>query len=546
MRNVSFATTSSVLMPNASILDFYDISGSIYYYTPGSGTFPTDIITNIYSYVALPIRRPADSERYHTGQSDAFDTNDYTITIANDYKVTIAKTGSTPFDLTVNTNTDSYKFPNASGATLKLVKTLADGFPLFETSITGQETPLRLTILRKVTIRIAGTDSVTTNGKLIVAYVYTSRITNWFYNIKGSNTLMGDGGTPPIDMIIINRESGSQGAATTDPKFIHVISETPINNSVVSGYTSEDVTKEQIESFLRSVEYQGVKDYIFFDTMYYYMKYLVTSSTSITMVNSEVTSLYNGTTKTIRYYRPDLSYIVVKAEILANNNNTYHALPIRKPTDSSRYGDNPDEFNMLGLPAYKITTANDFSVSFIKNGGTAQTIAIDEIYEFDSELSLKLVQNPNFGFPLFEVYTAPTTTVPCLLKGTRVLTPSGYKLIESLSVDNIITNHYNQPATIRKISKTVVKWSENPPLDKKVFKTPGYQPTYLTGWHRIRGEDGTFLQAYDCGFEVAKKEEICDEVGVFVIYHLHVDDWQNNHLVVNGGTVVESWSGIYT
>jgi hypothetical protein len=124
------------------------------------------------------------------------------------------------------------------------------------------------------------------------------------------------------------------------------------------------------------------------------------------------------------------------------------------------------------------------------------------------------------------------------------LTPSGYKNIESLALNDIISNHYNEPIKIRKISKTVVKWTENPTLDKKVFKTPGYQPTYLTGWHRIRRQDGSFLQAYDCGFPVAKKEEICEPGDTFTIYHLNVDDWKNNHLVVNGGTVVESWSGI--
>jgi hypothetical protein len=156
---------------------------------------------------------------------------------------------------------------------------------------------------------------------------------------------------------------------------------------------------------------------------------------------------------------------------------------------------------------------------------------------------------PAFGFPLF-TYVAETSTtgtvapIPCLLKGTRVLTPSGYKNIESLAVNDIISNHYNEPMKVRKISKTVVKWSENPTLDKKVFKTPGYQPTYLTGWHRIRRQDGSFLQAYDCGFPVAKKEEICEHGDTFTIYHLNVDDWKNNHLVVNGGTVVESWSGI--
>jgi len=248
----------------------------------------------------------------------------------------------------------------------------------------------------------------------------------------------------------------------------------------------------------------------------------------------------------IYYYKSGLTYSEFKTAIQANESELvasggagYHALPMLRSNEIRNSG--PEPFHINGSVSYDISNNVVDKVSFMaSNSLVEQTISVDGDMNF-GDFFITLRYAPEFGFPLF---TYVPTTIPCLLKGTRVLTPSGYKNIESLALNDIISNHYNEPIKIRKISKTVVKWTENPTLDKKVFKTPGYQPTYLTGWHRIRRQDGSFLQAYDCGFPVAKKEEICEPGGTFTIYHLNVDDWKNNHLVVNGGTIVESWSGI--
>lgn len=545
IRNTDFVSSSvnSIEMANDSILGLYGVSGRLIYYKPDIvlAAFTSALITNIHSYAVLPIRTPTYSGHFNTGQNDEFVIDIYTFVFSDiDLVAVTTNTGNTNISLD-----SSYTLRN--GIRLKLVKSLEYGFPLFETSILGSDTPDRSTILRKITVKIAGTTSNLSNGLKVEGFVYASRFNTWAYSISSSSTSLVDG---LVKILEIDNSGGTQQKTNIDiRKYMKINTETQINNTETSGYTSAAATKNEIITFLTTINFQSDSDYIFFDSMYHYMRntdFVSSSITSIEMANTEIRTYYVITnTAKIWYYRPGITYLEFKNEINGKDVGDYHALPILRPMDSSVY--NTSLLNEFVVGTYTITTQNSGNVTIGKVGLANAEIEVNDFYVFDSSLSLELALNPPLGFPLFRIYTAPTTTnVPCLLKGTRVLTPSGYKLIETLSVDDIISNHYNTPVEVRKISKTVVKWSENPTLDKKVFKTPGYQPTFLTGWHRIRGEDGTFLQAYDCGFDIAKKEEICDEDGVFEIYHLHVDDWQNNHLVVNGGTVVESWSGIYT
>jgi hypothetical protein len=153
-----------------------------------------------------------------------------------------------------------------------------------------------------------------------------------------------------------------------------------------------------------------------------------------------------------------------------------------------------------------------------------------------------------FSIPITEgnLILLQAIAAPCLLKGTNILTPRGFLKIETLIEDDTILNHEKVPVQIRKISKMVITWSKSMPADHWVFKIPGPDPVFLTCWHKIRRPDGTFLEACYCELPWAWKEEYVEEDGTFTIYHIHVDDWANNHLIVNGGQVVESWSGVYS
>lgn len=162
-----------------------------------------------------------------------------------------------------------------------------------------------------------------------------------------------------------------------------------------------------------------------------------------------------------------------------------------------------------------------------------------------------------------------TFYVSCLLKGTYILTPNGYKLIETLKDEDNIITHKGTTEKIIKIKKWTVKWNSLQHLDCKMYKIDGkntinllesqqsnkmklfprrlndlkHPATYISHWHKVLKDD-KLVYTSDINLPYATKEEICDSDGTYELYHIHINDYKNNHLVINNGIIVESWDGI--
>jgi hypothetical protein len=138
---------------------------------------------------------------------------------------------------------------------------------------------------------------------------------------------------------------------------------------------------------------------------------------------------------------------------------------------------------------------------------------------------------------------------PCLVRGSLILTPRGYKKIETLTEGNVIITHRGKPSAILKVSRQLIKWTNTLPSDKIVFRINGKTPIYISAWHKIRQQDGRMVEARFCNLPVADPSEYCDKDGAFEFYHINVANWSENHLVVSDGSqvgvIVESWSGKY-
>ena len=138
---------------------------------------------------------------------------------------------------------------------------------------------------------------------------------------------------------------------------------------------------------------------------------------------------------------------------------------------------------------------------------------------------------------------------PCLVRGALILTPRGYKKIETLTEGNLIITHRGKPSAILKISRQLIKWTNTLPSDKIVFRINGKTPIYISAWHKIRQQDGRMVEARFCNLPVANPSEYCDSNGMFEFYHINIANWSENHLIVSDGSqvgvIVESWSGKY-
>jgi hypothetical protein len=292
----------------------------------------------------------------------------------------------------------------------------------------------------------------------------------------------------------------------------------------------------------------------FFQWLNAYAKYLVDLSPepTITFSNITLSSTFNIPTTAVITLANKAVYTIATFMGAYAAGSDYLMLPLLQSASINPSAPNPFTGNADFIT---ITDANDSGnlPVYLYHDSFGSFVAIDQApYQYPQVPFTRFVwSNSNLnwwfirtnGFPIIS-RVAPV--VPCLLKGTQVLTPDGYKSIETLSTSDIILNHDKNPMPIKKISNRKIRWEENLSDDKRIFKIEGPEPIYLTGYHKVRLDDGTFQEAHNCYLPFAKKEEYVDKNGDFEIYHIHVDDWSNNHLIVNGGKVVESWSGEYS
>lgn len=133
----------------------------------------------------------------------------------------------------------------------------------------------------------------------------------------------------------------------------------------------------------------------------------------------------------------------------------------------------------------------------------------------------------------------------CLLKGTLVHSPMGYVAIETLKEGDPIFNQDNVAIRVEQMFSSTYTFQTNDPFSV-IYKIPkgasgNKTHVYLTRGHRVIRKNGNGVLPEKLGFVPAPYSEVFDEKGSYTVYHIRVQDSEKNHLVVNGGCVVESW-----
>ena len=148
-----------------------------------------------------------------------------------------------------------------------------------------------------------------------------------------------------------------------------------------------------------------------------------------------------------------------------------------------------------------------------------------------------------------------TVNVSCLLKGTKVKTPNGYRNIETLKVGDSVISHRGKTVKIIKAHSWYIKWSNNLNPESRVYVLEkNGKKVYLSEYHKYMISNGenisnkyklttSMVQACEGGLRLARKEEICDDNEMYQLYNIQVENHERNHLIINGGIIVESWDG---
>jgi len=260
-------------------------------------------------------------------------------------------------------------------------------------------------------------------------------------------------------------------------------------------------------------------------------------SSASPVVNPVVNNYYN-TLNNSNYFTPStvVNYISTQlinseqgysSNIIPTSVGTNILLPLNSNSKLA-------QINASGIVTGYIYRNNNNQISIDNN----KWISYNETFTYSSGVTAKLI---GIGSPV--ILTFVQQTIPCLLKGTLVLTPYGFIKIEDLEEGQLITTHNGTSERIIKIFHKHVIWSEDPFIDVKMYKVDGQNPLYISYWHKMLRSNGLLYAGY-LQLPLATKEELCGSDDMFELYHIQLNDSCNNHLVVNHGIVVESWSGI--
>ena len=227
------------------------------------------------------------------------------------------------------------------------------------------------------------------------------------------------------------------------------------------------------------------------------------------------------------------------------------------------------KFWITGLEYFK-TQIHDCSGFKIDFGSGESVELIPENNYYTAVVDLKMVGDTIIGFSKQIQYSIRVTKLTiltdkhipvfinkshneitlssCLLSGTLVKTIGGWLPIQTLQVNDTVINQNGIPVKVVKILRMAEKYERRPKIKNKImYKIDincygALKPVYISRHHKILSESG-FIKAHEANLKLAHKSEFTNKAGMYFLYNLQLEDHTNNHLVINGGTIVESWDG---
>lgn len=189
--------------------------------------------------------------------------------------------------------------------------------------------------------------------------------------------------------------------------------------------------------------------------------------------------------------------------------------------------------NNSGILDYKIS--DNYSL-IINLNNTISSFTIGKEYKVDIILFGTDSNNNNFN-----TNSNSSPTIYCLCENTEVLTPSGYKLIQELQINDLVTTSDGRSVQIKKIHKSIKygKYYENyyPVIIPANSIAENYpeKDCRMSQYHAIKFNDNWILPFKNLGvFKKDKSEEVVN------YYHIQLENYETDHLVINGGLVVET------
>ncbi len=178
-----------------------------------------------------------------------------------------------------------------------------------------------------------------------------------------------------------------------------------------------------------------------------------------------------------------------------------------------------------------------YNLTYLNNGITQSIIFDNDIYLLGDNIFEnhdKKFYIRGFGSLLADLY--------CLGENTKVLTSQGYKLISNITKDDHVITSDMRIVKIKKIIKDVLE----PSIRTYAYLIPKYsisknyppEDIELSTDHLIKFKD-TWIHPQDKKYNF--KRLITNDPITY--YHIELENYESDHLVINGGAIVESYAG---
>ncbi len=198
--------------------------------------------------------------------------------------------------------------------------------------------------------------------------------------------------------------------------------------------------------------------------------------------------------------------------------------------------------NDLNLASYEIldivggSPSSYDTISIDQFSGIISTTLLTEIDTY----TLYIRNSGSYNISTYDLNVI--NNIPCLTEDTTVLTPSGYKNISYLRPNDSIITSDNRIVKIVNVFSTTVKASFDtyPYIIKKNSLADNYPPndSKVSGEHLIKFNDEWIHPILSRKFRQDKSKK------VIKYYHIETPNYATDDLVINGGLIVEPYTGI--
>jgi hypothetical protein len=230
-------------------------------------------------------------------------------------------------------------------------------------------------------------------------------------------------------------------------------------------------------------------------------------------------------------YTPYLTSVISANNLIKTYSQTIQA---GNSTNSSIKNDLSGNYIILEITGGDIASRDLITMNGITGAITAPSSTVQGTYT----IYLRSIGSYNITtFTLTVLAGAPQPNIPCLTEDTIILTPNGYVKIDSLRKNDFVLTDDNRIIKIVEIFEKIVKCT----IDTYPCIVPKNSIAENYPQKDFKISQGHLIKYGNTWILPKNKFKLDTKVDQIKYYHIQLENYKTDHLVINNGVVVESF-----